>query len=82
MSIEGIIQYGKLRPNKSNPAHFILTISKCLFCGKKHTHGWREGSGNKPQPRVPHCSKGPMGPNSEAWNNYATYLIAPVKDAV
>ncbi len=65
-----IVVLGKLRPNQSYPGSHIIQI-RCPHCSKNHQHGWPEGSGMKPQRRVPHCASDYGGPSNE------DYFIAP-----
>lgn len=81
MTVEGIVQYGKLTRNTSTTraGWYLLKIAKCLFCRQRHTHGWNV-AWTTPQPRVPHCATGPMGPDSPAWDARAHYWIAPLPE--
>jgi hypothetical protein len=45
---------GYLTVNSLKEQSHIIHVH-CPQCDMWHTHGWPKGSGNTPQPRVPHC---------------------------
>lgn len=50
-----IVAPGRLVPPHNNRQHFLLVVTRCPFCRRKHTHGAPDGLATREERRISHC---------------------------